>query len=239
MQELDFTPADPTASAAVRLRAFPFISEMDKAAADVLGRAAGLRHFPKDTTIIEPGQLCPSVPFVERGRIRVRREADGETRRGEAGFGGRAPKQIRFYDVGPGHTCVLALSCTLARTPSAVTATAIAGTDAVLLPADAVAHAFERDPVLQRYVLGVFSRRLEDLMELATSAATKPLQDRLLDLLEHTADANGVVLLTHADLAGMLGSAREVVSRALEQLRQDQKVRLGRKRIELVAREPA
>ncbi len=158
--------AGPTASAAVRLRAFPFISEMDKAAADVLGRAAGLRHFPKDTTIIEPGQLCPSVPFVERGRIRVRREGDGE---------------IRFYDVGPGHTCVLALSCTLARTPSAVTATAIAGTDAVLLPADAVAHAFERDPVLQRYVLGVFSRRLEDLMELATSAATnRPTSTALL-----------------------------------------------------------
>lgn len=213
-----FEPAPKTASARARLAAFPFVQGMEKSAFARIADAAELRHFPEDELLVAQNEFCPSVPFVERGRIRVQQE-------GEAG--------LRYYDVGPGETCVLALSCTLAMSPAGVSALVIAGTDAVMLPGDAIRRAFEADPVLQRYVLGVFAHRLEDLMQLASSATSETVADRLMDLLQREA-SEGVVRLTHAEIATMLGTAREVVSRTLDRLREDGKVELGRRRVTLL-----
>ncbi len=216
---MTFRPAHPTSSLEARLRAFPFASQLEPNTKVRLLEVARCRHFPVNTVLVRPGQECPGVPLVERGSVRVVR---------------RATKELRLYDVTPGETCVLALTSVLRQTPYPTEATAVAGTDAILVPAGDLRQLFSDDAVLQRYVVDIFAGRLNDLMDLAHEVAFESVEARLARLLLHEAGPrSGEITLTHAKLATMLGTAREVVSRSLDKMQRRGWVELARRRVVL------
>lgn len=216
---MTFQPAPPTSSLETRLRAFPFAPELSPSARERLLEVARCRHFPEDAVLVRPGQDCPAVPLVERGAVRVVRAAT---------------KELLLYDVAPGEACVLALTSVLRQTPYPAEATAAAGTDAILVPADELRVLFAQEPALRRYVVEVFASRLTDLMELAHEVAFEPVEVRLARLLlREGGPAGDAITLTHAELASMLGTAREVVSRALDKMQQRGWVELARRRVTL------
>ncbi len=215
-----FVPAAPAASLETRLNAFPFVRDLEKGARDHLLQITRAKHFAEDTRIVRYGDDCPLVPLVERGVIRVT-QSDA--------------KELLLYDVAPGEACVLALTSALRTSRYPAEAMAAAGTDALLVPADALRRLFGTDSSMQRFVIETFTHRVTDLMDLAKEVVFEPLPTRLAKLLERESRAQGGdVRLTHAELAAMLGSAREVVSRALDAMQHQGVVTLGRRRIAIV-----
>jgi CRP/FNR family transcriptional regulator len=205
-----------------RLASFPLLADVDVPIRTLL--IGGMRsvRFDADTHLVGPRDRVTHVPLVERGAIRVER-ADPSGRR------------IALYRVGPGESCVLALAGALRGGLYPAEAVAEAGTEVLLVDAATLATAFERGPGLQQYVLDLFSARLFELMHLVREVAFERLDVRLARLLLEEASAGSglwkPIALSHAELAARLGSAREVVTRLLQRLRDAGLVELARGRI--------
>ena len=200
------------ASISERLAAFPFLAELEPGVRERLLRATRVAHFDDETTLVRPSADVEAVPLVERGLIRVRR-AD------ESG------KTLSLYDVSPGESCILALAGALRGGRYPAEAIAEGGTDVLLVDAEALREAFTRDARLQQFVLDLYSARFIDMMQLVREVAFDRLDVRLARLLLSEAHAGpGLwrpVEASHGELAAHLGSAREVVSRALGRLRKE------------------
>ncbi len=216
-----YRPASRGAPLADRVDAFPFLADLDPEVRRALIAATTPVHFDVATSLVRVRAEIEAVPLVERGVIRV-------VRTDESG------KSLNLYDVTPGESCVLALAGALRGGRYPAEAIAEAGTDALLVDAEALQEAFSRDASLQQFVLDLYSERFIDMMRLVREVAFDRLDVRLARLLLGEANAGpGLwrpIEASHADLAARLGSAREVVSRVLGRLRKEGLVEVERNR---------
>jgi len=101
---------------------------------------------------------------------------------------------------------------------------------AVSIPSALFNDLVEQSPVFRRFVLEIFGTRVNHLMELVNEVAFNKLDQRLASRL---LELGPVVTMTHQEIAGELGTTREMVSRLLENFADQGLVTLGRKRIEI------
>lgn len=181
----------------------------------------------KGTVLYEGGFPCPFVPFIVSGQVRV-------FKLGETG------REITLYRVSEGQVCVLSSTCTLSGSSFPAIAEAEEELEMMVLPAHVFRGMMNRFPKLQQYFNERVSARLSDLMLVVEEVAFRRMDIRLVEkLLEDSAapENSNTVETTHAKLAAELGSAREVVSRILKDLENQEYLRLGRGRIEVYNRE--
>lgn len=194
-----------------------------RSAPDLVARLAKegqLVTVPAGTVIYREGDNCPGLAFVLEGRVRV--------------FGsGPAQREITLYEVLAGETCILNASCLMSGQPYPASATVLEPVTAVQIPASVfqqlVATSFE----LRGFLFGLFSQRLNEIMELVHEVTFGRLDQRLWDYLVEKSD-NQVVHATHLQIANDLGTSREVISRLLKDFEMRGKVRLSRQAIELL-----
>ena len=110
----------------------------------------------------------------------------------------------------------------------------------LLIPAAAFRRIIESHPRVALDLLGHFARRLRSFTELVEQISLQTVQQRVARYLYTTAreegvrTAEGVVIqrtITQQDLAALVGSVREVVSRTMRVLEEDGLVELRRKEI--------
>lgn len=129
------------------------------------------------------------------------------------GPGGR---EILLYAVEPGQSCVQTTLGLLAEEPYSGEAVATGPCEAVLIPRPLFARLMEDEAGFRQFVLQALGRRMTDVTRLLERVAFARVAARLASaLLELVRD--GEVHATQAELATHIGSAREVVSRQLEQ----------------------
>lgn len=93
---------------------------------------------------------------------------------------------------------------------------------------------FERwtaHPAFRKFVFGVFSERLSDLMVLIDAIAFHRLDQRLAD---HLLGHGQRYRTTHQALADELGTVREIITRLLNRFEAAGYIRLGRERIDVL-----
>jgi CRP/FNR family transcriptional regulator len=168
--------------------------------------------------LFEEGKPCSGFPLVLQGEVCVSRSsADG----------GRT---IELYRVGPGEICVVSASSLLAQRNMTADATAVAPTR-LLLMSPALFERWTAHPAFRRYVFGVFSERLSDLMTLLDAVAFQRLDRRLA---HHLLGHGQHLRTTHQALADELGTVREIVTRLLNRFETAGFVALSRERIEVL-----
>jgi len=179
--------------------------------------------FDAGDVIHREGDECDRVAFVTDGEIRVAK-------------GGPEGRGIEIYRVVAVEPCVLELSAAMGRSGYPARAVATTGGRAVTVPADALVELLAIDPGVQRFVFGFMSARLASVMQLVEEVAFRKMDERLEAFLRREARGDApVVRLTHDAIAERLGTAREVVSRLLEQMSQRGEVELRRGEIRLTA----
>ena len=184
--------------------------------------AQGIRkQVPEGTVLLQEGAYVQAVPIVLEGLLKVERY-DTE-------------RELLLYYIRPGESCIMSFQAALRAQPSRVVATAEVDTELLLLPATVVGDWHRRFPVLQQYYLDLFTLRYEGLITTIDQLAFRKLDDRLLHYLEEKAQALGqqVLGLTHQQIAGELGTSREVVSRILKKLEKEGRLVLGRNEIRM------
>ena len=204
--------------------AFPFAAELDEQQYRALLDASRVRLVSAGERIVENDQECPGLALIVSGSVRVSKASpDG--------------REVTLYRLGAGATCTLSAACILGagfgRYPVEVTAEQ----DCRIMM---VATAFVRRSAtdcepLWRFIFTSMADRLYETFNALEKVAFQPLPVRLARvLLEFSGQGRHAVYSTHDRLAKELGTAREVISRQLKSLEQQNVLRLGRGRIHLL-----
>jgi len=199
-------------------RLFPALTELPPLLAQEVERQAIPMRAPAGSVLFDAGVACQALPLVLSGSIRVSKRAENG-------------REIRLYSVHPGELCIVTVSCLLGA--SAYPATGIAETEvtALAVPRPLFMRLIAEHPPFREVVFVLFADRLTGLMTLVEEVAFHKLDQRLAALLL----ARGpTLLISHQAIAQELGSVREIVSRLLKQFEEQQYLKLGRERIELL-----
>lgn len=182
---------------------FEGTSRLPRALRDRLREQARVVHIPKDQLVFGPAKVPDSLLLLVDGVIRVAQTSE-------------SGREIVLYRVEAGQSCVLTTACMLAE--EAYNAEGIAETDivAVALPRPAFDRLAAEEPAFRRFVFAAYSRRLIDLMRVVDEVAFGRIDVRLAARLLALAGEGDDVTTTHQQLAAELGTAREVISRVLQ-----------------------
>ncbi len=187
-------------------------------------RSAEIVRVPTDTVVFETGQACRNYLLVIEGSIRVQQlSASG--------------REIVLYRVSPGESCVLTTTCLLADGHYAAEGITETEVIAAAVPAPAFRAALETSEPMRRFVFAAYGERLAALLQLVEEIAFERLDVRLAKRLLALGGTGSHIATTHQALAVELGSAREVVSRALKHFAQRGWVSVHRGELEILDRE--
>jgi len=169
---------------------------------DRLVHVAQIRTYSKGQEIFGPLNVPDSLLFLFEGTIRVSQSSD-------------TGREIVLYRVDAGESCVLTTACMLAE--EAYNAQGVAETDitVVILPRSAFDKLVAEEPAFRNFVFAAYSRRLIDLLRVVDDVAFGRIDVRLADRLLSIAGGAKEISVTHAQIANELGTAREVISRVL------------------------
>lgn len=173
----------------------------------------------RDTEILNENDQCQHVLFLLSGEIEVYKLSENG-------------KQFRLYTIKSGESCVLNLSCVLSDNNYMAFAKASTDITCVLVPQNEFLRLFAEEECLRNYVFKLISTRLIQITAKVEGIVLDTLENRLHTWLVN--QGHPVVYTTHEELAGHLGSAREVISRQLKKWEKEGRVKLYRGRIELI-----
>jgi CRP/FNR family transcriptional regulator len=163
------------------------------------------------------GDRCEGFGFVIDGSIKV-------------SISGESGREMVLYRVRPGESCTVTVSCLVVNRLYPAEGVTEEPLEAVSIPRALFNELVDQSPVFRQFVLEIFGARVNQLMELVNEVAFNKLDQRLASRL---LELGPVVTMTHQEIAGELGTAREMVSRLLENFADQGAVDLGRKRIEI------
>ncbi len=182
-----------------------------------------VKTFREGEVILREHAYVRSIPIVSRGALKViRTDEDG--------------REILLYYIRTGESCIMSLLGGMAQDTSKVRAVAQEDTEILFLPVNSMNQLMSEHPEWLSYIFRLYHQRFEELLEVVNAVAFKKMDERLLDLLrtKEALAASPVLMVTHEQLAGELGTARVVVSRLLKQLEDEGRVALGRNRITIL-----
>lgn len=167
-----------------------------------LNATARILHFKAGDQVFGPMNVPDRLFFLYEGRIRVSQSSDNG-------------REIVLYRVDAGESCVLTTACMLAE--EAYSAEGVAETDvtAVVLPRIAFDRLAAEEDAFRNFVFAAYSRRLIDLLRVVDDVAFGRIDVRLAERLLALGEGCKEIRTTHQALAGELGTAREVISRVL------------------------
>ncbi len=182
-----------------------------------------VRILPAGEVVLNFQAYIKSIPIVLRGHIKV----TGEDDRGN---------EILLYYIKPGESCVMAILGALTGTASKIKAVTVEETEIIFIRPEKAAKLVKEHPGWAEYIFRLYQSRFEELLQVVTNVSFKKMDDRIVDLLREKAKIFGsrVIDITHQQIAEEIGSTREVVTRILKKLEQEDVLRTGRGKIRLV-----
>jgi CRP/FNR family cyclic AMP-dependent transcriptional regulator len=193
-------------------RGIPLFAQVADADLDQIASHLIARRYPRNTTIVEEGLPGDYMYIIREGRVKVTKLSDD----------GRE-KILEFLDEGA-FVGEMALFERAPRSASVKTLTpvrllALSRTDFIGL--------LRKSPDLAMSVIQELSRRLRTINEQASALSFQRVKDRTKGLLQRLArepygdDRCRTPSLTHQQIADMIGTSRETVTRVVKELKTD------------------
>jgi CRP/FNR family transcriptional regulator, anaerobic regulatory protein len=177
--------------------------------------------LPEGSRIFGPGQAPKNFLLLIDGTIRVQQMSE-------------SGREIVLYRVSAGESCALTTACLMGYEEylaEGITETAVR---AVAIPRSLFDELIASSVDFRRFVFTAFSRRVTDLFRIIEEVAFARIDVRLSQRLLQMADNGNHVSATHQDFANELGSAREVISRQLQEFQRRGWIKAARGDIELI-----
>ncbi len=172
------------------------------------------------TVILKENEFIKVVPLVLEGSIKLRKlDPSG--------------REIIFYHIEPGESCILSITSCVNGKESQAEAIIEKKTRLVVIEAEKIRSWMDRYPSWRKFVINLYYNRMAELMTLVDLVLFKSVDARLIQHLKDHA-VNNEIEITHQQLAGELGTAREVISRLLKQMERDQMISLERGKIKII-----
>jgi CRP/FNR family transcriptional regulator len=201
-----------------------FDSLSDEEAALFAKELVAKSYLAREFVMVE-GEPSKGFYLVRRGKARIlRTAADGREQTYRLVAPGETFGEVPIFD----------------GEASPATVEAIEPLDVVLVPSDSFIRLIKAHPGVSMALLRHFARRLRSFTELIEQISLQTVQSRIARYLyqlareEGVRQDNGIVVpreITQQDLASLVGSVREVVSRTLKVMEEDGIVEVRRRDI--------
>ncbi len=171
---------------------------------DILTARAVIVSVPKDTLIFGPGKAPENLLLLLEGTVRVQQTSN-------------QGREIVLYRVHAGESCVLTTACLLAYVDYSAEGIAETDVQAVAIPRAVFDDLISQSQTFRQFVFSAYSRRITDLFVVIEEIAFHRVDIRLAQRLLELAGQDQVIHATHQQMAAELGTAREVISRQLQE----------------------
>ncbi|MCV6615142.1 MAG: Crp/Fnr family transcriptional regulator, partial [Cellvibrionaceae bacterium] len=200
----------------------PFIQQLSVASRQQLVSEVQSIAVKRGQTIIQKGQAVAGAYFVAEGSLRIYALDHN---------GNEKP----IYQLIAGEICVFSINCVLGKVRYPAWVGVESDTALVqAIPAPLFRRLYETETAARDYVFNSLSQQMFDLMSQIEEVSTQDLDSRINSFLVRACPEDGVLKISHQEIAERLGTAREVVSRHLKSLEQQGLLKLGRMRVELL-----
>jgi CRP/FNR family transcriptional regulator len=218
------TKAEIAAHAAA-LRKVSFFRNLDDHSLMEMSRASRVIQVEKTGELFAEGEPCRGMFLVLSGSVKVFRSA----------LSGR--EQILTIEPAGGVVAELPL---FDGEPYPATATALESTELLLVPRAAFEDCMTRRPDLALGVVRVLGERLRRLVSLVDEISLMEVSQRLARYLLTLAEEHGSVFtlpLSNQEIAGQIGTVRELVSRNLHRLEHHGAIEITGRQVEILNEE--
>ena len=180
-----------------------------------------VKEFPENTELIREGQYVKVVPIVLKGLVEV--------------FTRQEDKELLLYYIQPGESCIMSFSACLKSEKSKIFAITLEETTAILIPSDKLSKWVFEYPNINQLFYQQFDLRYTELIDTIHHLLFDKLDKRLLDYLKEKMSITGKnpIKISHKEIANDLGTAREVISRLIKKLENQNKVKQHHDSIEI------
>lgn len=192
------------------LRVIPLFSSVMEVDLEAIASQLIERRYAKDAVVVEEGLSGDYMYVIRSGSVKVTR-ASGDGR-----------EKIMALLEGGDFFAEMSL---LDQRPRSATVRTLEATDLLALSRVAFLDLLTRSPSLSLGVIRVLTQRLRDADEQASSMSFHRVDERVKNLIERIAQPEGeegvriTPRLTHQQIADMVGTSRETVTRAIKQLK--------------------
>ena len=199
---------------------FPGLSQLEEPVRHTLVDRSRIIRVPKDTVVFGPGKAPDNLLLLLDGSLRVQQVSEGG-------------REIVLYRAHAGESCVLTTACLLAYEEYSAEGITETEVEAVAIPKTVFDDLIASSKEFRRFVFTAYSKRITDLFLVIEEVAFRRVDIRLAQKLLELAGTSSTLHATHQQLATELGTAREVVSRLLQDFQRRGWVSLSRGSVEL------
>ncbi len=160
--------------------------------------------IPSGVEIFAPEKPAENMIFLIDGTVRVQQISDGG-------------REIVLYRIEAGQSCIMTASCLLGQEDYSAQGISETELEAVIIPKGVFDELIANSECFRNFVFSTFSLRLTELMMIINEVAFRRLDIRLANKLLELSKNENEVKTTHQKLATELGTAREVISRQLQE----------------------
>lgn len=201
----------------------PFQHLFDSQLIESICEIASILSFQKNDIIIDVGQKLEYIPLLLNGNIKILRE----DKNGE---------ELLIYVLEYGDTCAMSLTCCMSKSASKIRAVADDNIEVIMIPIENMQLWFHTNESWRNFILESYQTRFDEMLETIDTIAFMKMDERLYKYLTDKVKLTSSTLLdiSHQDIAEDLHTSRVVISRLLKQLENEQKIVLGRHKIEVL-----
>ena len=194
-----------------------FWSRLSESEKELLLKNTSVLKYKKGAPIHSADYQCIGMLLVKSGSLRVYiLSEDG--------------REITLYRINSGEVCILSASCVLKSITFDVHIDAVSDSEVIQLHSSAISYLMEENIYVEAYAYRAATERFSDVMwamqQILFMSFDKRLAIFLLD--ESAAIHSDEIKMTHEQIARLMGSAREVVTRMLKYFVEEGYVELSR-----------
>lgn len=209
------------------LATFPFLCRLSLESRQLVEAGAKIITADQGACILRKGDRIRGLYLVLSGKLRVYTlTSEGD--------------EVTLYTIDSGESCPLAMNAILADKDKVHRTWIDVETKTVrifFIPLTVFKDLYENESVVREFALGVLSGRISTLMTALEDLSLNPVGQRVKGYLLRSAGDKAEVETTHQQIALAVGTAREVVSRKIRDLRRAGLIRTGRGRIRILQRD--
>jgi CRP/FNR family transcriptional regulator len=205
----------------ILVKRFPYF---EPALRQEIGHKGVISELEEGDEMIREGQFIKSFPLLLEGVVRIcRMDEEG--------------RELLLYYLNPGEVCAMSLTCCMSHTKSNIRAVAESKVTQVQIPIPFLDLWMVQFQSWKEFIMYAYRKRFDELLETIDSIAFKNMDDRLIKFFSDRYRTTGSTIYngTHQEIALLLNTSREVVSRLLKKLELDQQITLSRNKIDFTS----
>lgn len=197
------------------LAQYPVFCSLSEEGRQLLTQGLVRQRAGRHEALLHKGQPVSGAYVVLGGRLRVFTITPGGT-------------EATLYFIDPGDTCVLALNCLFNDLLYPAWVRAEEATEIGVIPGPVYRRLFETEPAIRELTVHTLAALVFRLMSELEQIHSTHHRERLAQFILNHAASDGRLHMTQQQLAGHLGTTREVIARLMQEFVGRGWVRTGR-----------